>query len=97
MPKVNPIKRDGIFPFTNKMPKKTDTPLAGKVVSPRNNNAGKTSLPTSPRAGAVRRPAHIGRNIIITAALALLTLVVVNGAKHYKVNHKAENVKEAVK
>ena len=100
MPKVNPIKGNGKFPFSNNTPKKVDVPTAGKVVPPKSNTVGNATLPTSPRAGAVRRPAHTGRNIIITAALALVTLAVVKGVKgvkDYKVNHKAENVKEVIK
>ena len=96
--KVNPIISGRLFPFVpNKPPKKTDMPLAGKVVPPKSNPINKPDVPFSPRAGAVSRPKHTGRNIAITAALALVTLAVVKGVKDYKADHKAENPKEMVK
>ena len=97
MAKVNPIKGNWSLPSPKDLFRKGNRPLAGNVVPAKPINTANTTLPTSPRAGAVRRPSRMGRNILVTAALALVTLAVAKGLKDYNANHRAENVKEAVK
>ncbi len=88
--KINPIISGRLFPFvSNKPPKKTDIPpKSNPIRSPRQ---------LSPGTSVSGQSKHIGRNVAITAALALVTLAVVKGVKDYKVDHKTEKAKESAK
>ena len=88
--KVNPIISGRLFPLVpNKPPKKKNIPpKSNPIISPRQ---------LSPETSVARQSKHIGRNIAVTAALALVTLAVVKGAKDYRANHRTENTKEIVK
>jgi len=95
--KINPIISGGIFPLSPKPPKKTESPLAGKIVPSKNTPVGNTHTSVTPKAGVVTKPKHTGRNVIITAALALVTLAVVKGVNNYRSNHNTDKTVEVVK
>ena len=88
--KVNPIISGRLFPFVLNKPSKSKNipPKSNPIRSPRQ---------LSPETGVARQSKHTGRNIAITAALALVTLAVVKGVKDYRAGHKTENAKEFVK
>ena len=85
--KVNPIISGRLFPFVLNKPSKSKNipPKSNPIRSPRQ---------LSPETGVARQSKHTGRNIAITAALALVTLAVVKGAKDYRANHRHKRCRE---